>query len=117
MGKGVKRPGREVDHSLPCNAEVKNDGAIPPLPHKSSWRGAKLKYNFTIYLTFESRIESQTAYENHILKVAKASASNRGQKLITPWGAYRGATWIPMARLQPSVGPVLKSTVKYAPSL
>jgi hypothetical protein len=25
-------PGREADHSLSSSAEVKNDGAIPPLP-------------------------------------------------------------------------------------
>jgi hypothetical protein len=29
---GVKRPGREADNSPPSNAEVKNGGAIPPLP-------------------------------------------------------------------------------------
>jgi hypothetical protein len=33
---GVKKQGREVDHSPPSNAEVKNGGAIPPLPHMSS---------------------------------------------------------------------------------
>jgi hypothetical protein len=35
---GVKRPLHEVDHSSPSNAEVKNGGAISPLPHTSSWR-------------------------------------------------------------------------------
>jgi hypothetical protein len=29
---GVKRPGREVDHSPPSSAKVKNGGDIPPLP-------------------------------------------------------------------------------------
>jgi hypothetical protein len=29
---GIKRPGREADHSAPNNAEDKNGGAIPPLP-------------------------------------------------------------------------------------
>jgi hypothetical protein len=29
---GVKRLGREADHSPPSSAEVKNDGAILPLP-------------------------------------------------------------------------------------
>jgi hypothetical protein len=33
---GVKRLGRDADHSTPSNAEVKNGGAIPPLLHKSS---------------------------------------------------------------------------------
>jgi hypothetical protein len=30
---GVKRPGCEADHSPPTTAEVRNGGAIPPLPH------------------------------------------------------------------------------------
>jgi hypothetical protein len=37
---GVRRPGREADRSLLSSAEVKNGGAIPPLPHTSSWRGS-----------------------------------------------------------------------------
>jgi hypothetical protein len=37
---GVKRPGREADHSPPSNAEVKNGGAIPPLSHMPSWHSA-----------------------------------------------------------------------------
>jgi hypothetical protein len=30
---GLKRPGREADHSSPSSAEIKNGGVIPPLPH------------------------------------------------------------------------------------
>jgi hypothetical protein len=37
---GVKRLGLEGDNSLPYSAEVKNDVAVPPLPHTSSRRGA-----------------------------------------------------------------------------
>jgi hypothetical protein len=37
---GGKAAGREADHSPPFSAEVKNGGAIPPLPHVFSWRGA-----------------------------------------------------------------------------
>jgi hypothetical protein len=37
---GVKRPGREVDHSRATSAKVKNSGAIPPLAQMSSWYGA-----------------------------------------------------------------------------
>jgi hypothetical protein len=36
----VKRPRHEYDHSSPFSAEVKNDGAVPQLPHTSSRRGA-----------------------------------------------------------------------------
>jgi hypothetical protein len=37
---GIKRPGREADHSPPFSVEVKNGGAIPQLPHTSLWRGS-----------------------------------------------------------------------------
>jgi hypothetical protein len=37
---GLKRQGRVSDHSPPASGEVKNVGAIPPLPHTSLWRGA-----------------------------------------------------------------------------
>jgi hypothetical protein len=40
LSVGVKRLGREADHSHPSSAEVKNGGAIPPLLHVSSWRSA-----------------------------------------------------------------------------
>jgi hypothetical protein len=36
----VKRQRREADHSPPSSDKVKNGGAMPPLPHKFSWRGA-----------------------------------------------------------------------------
>jgi hypothetical protein len=36
MGNGVEGPCREADHSPPSSAEVKNIGAIPPLPDSSS---------------------------------------------------------------------------------
>jgi hypothetical protein len=48
----LKRPGREADHSPPSSAEVKNGGAIPPLPYMSSWHSAELikhRDNFTFY--------------------------------------------------------------------
>jgi hypothetical protein len=37
---GVKRQGRCVDLSLPATAEAKSGGAIPQVPHLSSWGGA-----------------------------------------------------------------------------
>jgi hypothetical protein len=39
LSPGLKRQGREADHSPPSSDEVKNGGAIPPLPHMSSWHG------------------------------------------------------------------------------
>jgi hypothetical protein len=40
LSLGVKRQGREADHSPPSSAEVKKGGAIPSLPHMSSWHSA-----------------------------------------------------------------------------
>jgi hypothetical protein len=40
LSPGVKQPRREADHSPPSSAEVKNGGAIPPLPHVFSYLGA-----------------------------------------------------------------------------
>jgi hypothetical protein len=37
---GVKRYEREAHYSPPSIAEAKNGGAIPPLPHMSSWDSA-----------------------------------------------------------------------------
>jgi hypothetical protein len=36
VSPGVKQQEREADHSTQSSAEVKNGGAIPPLPHISS---------------------------------------------------------------------------------
>jgi hypothetical protein len=36
----TKRQKREADHLAPSSVEVKNDGAIHPLPHVSSWHRA-----------------------------------------------------------------------------
>jgi hypothetical protein len=37
---GVKRPGREDDHSPASSAEVKNTWSYASTPNTSSWRGA-----------------------------------------------------------------------------
>jgi hypothetical protein len=49
LSPGVKRLGREADHSPP-GAESKNDGAVPPLPRTSSWRAAELSTGTTLLL-------------------------------------------------------------------
>jgi hypothetical protein len=33
LSLGTQWPGHDTDHSLPSGAQVKNCGAIPPLPH------------------------------------------------------------------------------------
>jgi hypothetical protein len=53
LSPGVKRQGSVADHSPPSSAEVKNGGAIPPLPHMSSWHIPyliKQRENFIFYL-------------------------------------------------------------------
>jgi hypothetical protein len=35
----LRRAGREADRSPSSSVELKNDGAVPPLPYMSSWRG------------------------------------------------------------------------------
>jgi hypothetical protein len=51
---GVKLPGPEVDHSPPSSAEVKNNGAVRPLPRMSS-----LLFNLRCHLFNESVSRSQ----------------------------------------------------------
>jgi hypothetical protein len=53
LSLGVRRPGREADHSPPSSAEVKERvEQYLHSPNTPSWRGAQLKYrdNFTFYL-------------------------------------------------------------------
>jgi hypothetical protein len=40
LSSGVKRPGRDANHSPPSSASVKKDGAILTLPQTSAWRSA-----------------------------------------------------------------------------
>jgi hypothetical protein len=40
LSPGVKRPRSKADYSPPTSAWVKNGGAIPQLPHTSSWHSA-----------------------------------------------------------------------------
>jgi hypothetical protein len=44
LSLGVKRPGREADHSPPSNAQVKECVQLYlHFPNTSAWRGAQLK--------------------------------------------------------------------------
>jgi hypothetical protein len=48
LSAGGKAAGGEADHSLPFGSEVKNGGAIPPLPHTSLWHGVQLSTRTTL---------------------------------------------------------------------
>jgi hypothetical protein len=53
----AKWQGYETGHPLPSNAEIKNGGAIPPLPHTFSWRSVKLsKHRDYLYLLHYSAL-------------------------------------------------------------
>jgi hypothetical protein len=55
----------EADHSLQSNAEVKNGGAVPSLPDKSSWLVAQLimyTYNFTVYIYTEHKFVTSASF-------------------------------------------------------
>jgi hypothetical protein len=47
----AKRPRREAAYLSPFNIDVKNGGAIPPLPYMSSWQG-QLNHNWFSRLNF-----------------------------------------------------------------
>jgi hypothetical protein len=55
LSPGIKRKGREADHSPPTTADVKKNEFIYPLPHTSSWRSAQLvkhRDNFTLFVPY-----------------------------------------------------------------
>jgi hypothetical protein len=55
LSLGVKRAGREADHSPPSSAEVKESVELYlHSPSTPSWHGAQLKHrdNFTLQVTF-----------------------------------------------------------------
>jgi hypothetical protein len=55
LSLGVKRLGREADHSLPSSAEVKESVRLYlQSPNTPSWRGAQKEHRdkFTFYFTF-----------------------------------------------------------------
>jgi hypothetical protein len=54
LSLGLKRPGREADHSSPTSAEVKNAWSFTS--NTPSWRGAQLNTGtILLYFTFERR--------------------------------------------------------------
>jgi hypothetical protein len=70
---GIKRPGHKADHPTPCS-EVKNGGAICPLPHTSSWHSAwlvKHRENFTFTFTNNVRVKKSISIisEGYIVRM------------------------------------------------
>jgi hypothetical protein len=60
LSLGVKRPGREADHSPPSSVEVKEWMELYiHSPNTPSWRGAQLKAQRQLYLTFYGWIVCQ----------------------------------------------------------
>jgi hypothetical protein len=53
LSLGVKRPGREADHSPPSTSEVKESVELYlHSPNTPSWRGARLKHRDNFTFTF-----------------------------------------------------------------
>jgi len=48
LSLGVKRLGREADHSAQLSAQVKNAWSYTSIPRTSSWRGAWLSIGITL---------------------------------------------------------------------
>jgi hypothetical protein len=66
--QAVRRQRREHDHSPTSGAEIKNGGAIPPLPHMPARRGVwKIKRNenfiFSLSLWSRALLEKQPVVE------------------------------------------------------
>jgi hypothetical protein len=70
---GGRTTGREADHLPPSSAEVKNDGAIPPLRHMPSWRGASLAKHsdkFTFYSDIVQKRQALGSAENRTQNIS-----------------------------------------------
>jgi hypothetical protein len=50
----------EPDHALPPSAEVKNRGAMPPLPHTFLWRGACSNKHWYKFIVFKYSYQGDT---------------------------------------------------------
>jgi hypothetical protein len=66
LSPGVKRPGREADHSLPSSAVSRKGGAKPPLPHMSSWRVRKISLFILLPGTKRARACSFDGETTHV---------------------------------------------------
>jgi hypothetical protein len=84
---GVKRPGREVDHSAPSGAEVKNAWSYTSTPQYVFMAGCLVKHrnNFIFYLTF-------TLYVGIAVK-----ASLSGTRVCTVYSLFR---WFFVSRIK-----------------
>jgi hypothetical protein len=86
LSPGVKRPGREADHSPP-SSDVKNGGALPPLLHTSSRRSASLIKpgdNFTFLFWFINRTKCKLNWEGIVLMLKRQAIRMRGGRSSKP---------------------------------
>jgi hypothetical protein len=70
---GIKRPGREADHSSPSSAEVKNVWSYTSTPNTPSWLCAQLKQrdNFNFYYN-----NNNNNNNNNVLKLHNEELHN-----------------------------------------
>jgi hypothetical protein len=79
LSRGVKRPGRETDHSPPSSAEVKRLELYLHSSNTPSWCGAQLKHkdNFTfILLIFTAGFGCEVNDERCCSETVKNNESN-----------------------------------------
>jgi hypothetical protein len=67
LSLGIKRQGREADHSPPSNTKVKKGETIPPLPHTSAWRGPQvIKHRGKFTLCLRKDFNSHFQISKHL---------------------------------------------------
>jgi hypothetical protein len=80
---GIKRPGREADHSPPSSAEVNECVELYlRFPNTSSWRGAQFKEKHRDNFTFILYCWNNTKYDSHCWPLTTGQGS-RSFKLMT----------------------------------
>jgi hypothetical protein len=83
---GVKRPGREADHSPPSSAAVMIRVAIPPLPNTPPWRGARLKHRDSFICTsYEAHIECSQFDKSLTMKYIKSCVYKNPTQSAIQW--------------------------------
>jgi hypothetical protein len=109
---GVKRPGREPDHSPPSRVEVKNARNYHS-PNTPSWRGAELKHrdSFTYYIL--SLIIIIIIITTTIIITIITTTTTTGFIHLQKWGWY-SANQETAFEVEPEFSSVTKKTFHWA---
>jgi hypothetical protein len=98
ISPGVKRPGREADHSPLASAKVKKCGSIHPLPHAPSWRSVYLVKLNSMYQTVRNLAHHKEKFYNLYDVIWKQFGLNCLQVMAIKWvsGSHSasGNSWL-----------------------